>query len=137
LRWPAADITSRRSAELSATTMGRRNLAHADHLAHLHAIWQGETTALATDRYRQAIREALPAAWASDPLDSPQATWLWRTLRQAEAAGLDARDVARRAIEHRPLDGTRDLAAVLDARIRRDHPVMVPAQWRPWAEQVP
>jgi hypothetical protein len=132
-----ADIIGRRSAELSATSMGRRNLAHADHLAHLHAIWQGETTALSVDRYRQVIREHLPAAWASDPLDSPRATWLWRTLRQAEAAGLDVRDVARRAIEHRPLTGTRDLAAVLDARIRSDHPVMVPAQWRPWAEQVP
>src|SRR5205823_10573239 len=46
-------------------------------------------------------------------------------------------DVARRAIDRRPLTGTRDLAAVLDARIRHDHPVMVPAQWRPWAEQVP
>jgi hypothetical protein len=132
-----ADITSRRSAEMSATTMGKRNLANADHLAHLNAIWQGETTALAVDRYRQTIREALPAEWASDPLDSAQATWLWRTLRQAEAAGLDARDVARRAVEGRSLTGTRDLAAVIDARIRKDHPVMVPAQWRTWAEQVP
>ena len=112
-------------------------LAQADHLAHLNAIWQGETTALAVDRYRQAIREHLSAEWAGDPLDSAQATWLWRTLRRAEAAGLDVRDVARRAIEHRPLTGTRDLAAVLDARIRKDHPVMVPAHWRPWAEQVP
>ena len=106
-------------------------LAQADHLAHLNAIWQGETTALAVDRYRQAIREHLSAEWAGDPLDSAQATWLWRTLRRAEAAGLDVRDVARRAIEHRPLTGTRDLAAVLDARIREDHPVMVPAHWRP------
>jgi len=132
-----ADITRRHDAELSAAAMQRRNLANADHLAALHAIWQGETTRLAVGRYRQAIQDALPPGWNADPLDTPHATWLWRTLRAAEAAGLDIHDVARQAIDGRPLTGTRDLAAVLDARIRRDHPAMIPAQWRPWSAQVP
>jgi len=82
------DITRRHDAELSATAMQRRNLAHADHLAALHAIWQGETTHLSVARYRQAVHNALPAGYAADPLDSAHATWLWRTLRAAEAAGL-------------------------------------------------
>jgi len=132
-----ADITGRHDAELSATAMLRQNLANADHLAALHAIWQGETTRLAVDRYRHAIRAALPARWDADPLDLPQSTWLWRTLRSAEAAGLDIRQVARQAISGRPLTGARDLAAVLDARIRRDHPAMIPAAWRPWSAQLP
>jgi hypothetical protein len=131
------DITRRHDAELSATAMRHRNLAHADHLAALHAIWQGETTHLSVARYRQAVRDALPARVAADPLDSAQATWLWRTLRAAEAAGLDVGEVARRAIEDRPLTGARDLAAVIDARIRKQNPAMIPAAWRPWSAQVP
>lgn len=131
------DVLGRHDAELSATAMRRRNLAHADHLAALHAIWQGETTRLSVARYRQAVRSALPAPYAADPLDSAQATWLWRTLRAAEAAGLDVHDIARRAIERRPLTGARDLAAVIDARIRRDNSATIPAAWRPWAQQVP
>jgi len=63
---------------------------------------------------------------------------LRRSLRAAEAAGLKVRDVARRAIDARPLTGARDLAAVIiiDARIRRDNPAMIPAAWRPCSEQV-
>jgi len=132
-----ADITCRHDAQLSATAMLRRNLANADHLAALHVIWQGETTKLAVGRYRQAIHDALPPGWDADPLDSPRATWLWRTLRVAEASGLDIHDVARHAISGRPLTGARDVAAVLDARIRRDHPAMIPAQGPPWSAQVP
>ena len=131
------DITRRHDAELSATAMQRRNLAHADHLAALHAIWQGETTHLSVARYRQAVHNALPAGYAADPLDSAHATWLWRTLRAAEAAGLDVHDVVRHAVESRPLTGARDLAAVIDARIRRDHLAMIPAARRSWSAQVP
>jgi len=131
------DVTRRHDAELSATAMRRRNLANADHLAALHAIWQGETTHLSVARYRQAIHDALPAEHAADPLDSAQATWLWRTLRTAEATGLDVRDLVRQAIEDRSLTGARDLAAVIDARIRKGDPAMIPAAWGPWSEQVP
>jgi len=64
-------------------------------------------------------------------LDSHQATWLWRTMRAAESAGLDARDVARQALDGRTLEGARDVAAVIDARIRRETGALVPSPWRP------
>ncbi len=132
-----ADILDRPDEELSATAMRERNLAHADHLGMLNAIWQEETAGLSADRYRQAVREALPADWATAPLESGQATWLWRTLREAEAAGLDPADVARQAIQASPLTGTRDLPSVINARIRKAHPAMIPATWQPWSDQVP
>jgi hypothetical protein len=43
---------SRDGAELSATETRRRNLANADHLAILHAIWTAETRDARRYRYR-------------------------------------------------------------------------------------
>ena len=43
-----ADILSRDGAELSASAIRQRNLANADHLATLHAIWTAETQPPAT-----------------------------------------------------------------------------------------
>ncbi len=55
-----ADILSRDGAEQSASTIRRRNLANADHLATLHAIWTAETQAARDDRYRDLVTAALP-----------------------------------------------------------------------------
>src|SRR6266566_4066232 len=55
----------------------------------------------------------------------------------AEAAGLSASDVAAQAVQNRPLDGARDVAAVIDARIRQATGALPPAPWRTWAESVP
>jgi hypothetical protein len=100
-------------------------------------MWLGETAGHQTERYRRLVLDALPAQYAADGLTSPQATWLWRTLRAAEAAGLDAGDVARQAIDSRSLAGARDVASVVDARIRRQVDPLVPQPQRPWSEQVP
>jgi hypothetical protein len=97
----------------------------------------GETARLHAERYRQVIRAALPAGYEPDKLDSHQATWLWRTMRAAEEAGLDIAAVADRAISGRSLTGARDLASVIDAHIRREAGPMVPQPPRPWSEQVP
>ena len=43
-----ADVLSRDGAEQSASAIRQRNLANADHLATLHAIWAAETTPPAT-----------------------------------------------------------------------------------------
>jgi AAA domain/TrwC relaxase len=130
-----ADIIERDATEFSALELQRRNLINADHLAALNAQWQGETAGLAATRYRQVIRDALPPE-SADELTSRQATWLWRTLRAAEAAGLDVREVVARAVDGRPLTGARDIASVIDSRIRREN-TMVPGAWRPWSQQVP
>ncbi len=132
-----ADVLQRDGSQMSALETQRRNLVNADDLAVLNAQWQDQTARLHAERYRQVIRAALPAGYESEKLDSPQATWLWRTMRAAEAAGLDAAEVADHAIRGRSLTGARDVASVIDARIRREIAPMVPQAPRPWSEQVP
>jgi hypothetical protein len=117
-----ADVLGRDGAELSAFTIRQRNLANADHLGILHAIWTAETTPVRHDRYRDLVLAALPPGHRQ-PL-SPKARWLFRTLHTAELAGLDPAEVISTALASRDLGGARDTAAVLDARIRpRVHPL--------------
>jgi hypothetical protein len=132
-----ADILARDGAELSALETQRRNFASADHLARLDAMWRDQAGSLEVDRYRQVVRDLLPADVADQVEASHCAPWLWRTLRAAEAAGLNAAKVAAHAVRERPLDGARDVAAVLDARIRQAVGSLRPAPWTPWAERVP
>ncbi len=132
----AADILSHDGSEESALGTRASALANADHLAFLHAIWQGETKPVEEDRYRRIVLDALPAHTADD-LASHQATWLWRTLRAAEASGYDVRDVVRQAVDSQSLAGARDVASVLDARIRWRTGSAVPRPQRPWSERVP
>jgi len=133
----AADILEHDGTQESALETQSRALANADHLAVLNAMWQGETTGDQAGRYRRIVLDALPADYVADGLTSPQATWLWRTLRAAETAGLDAGDVVRQAIDSRSLTGARDLASVIDARIRRQVDPLVPQPQRPWSDRVP
>ena len=77
----------------------------------------------------------LPPGYRRQP--GHQAKWLWRTLRAAELAGLDPAAVLAAAIAERDLAGSRDIAAVLDARIRHRLGTLVPLPPRPWSEQVP
>jgi hypothetical protein len=91
------DVPDRSADDESATTTLRRALTDADHLAALHAIWQSETAGPRRERYRSCIATALPAGRDPAELDTPQATWLWRTLRAAETAGHDITEVVQRA----------------------------------------
>ena len=131
-----SDVLENEGAELSALEVQRRNLANADHLAKLHAIWEGETKDAITGRYERLLREHLPEGYKDAEL-SGHATWLYRTLRGAEAAGLDAGAVLARAIADKPLTGARDVAAVIDARIREETGTLVPQDPGPWADRVP
>ncbi len=78
---------------------------------------------------------ALPAGHRQ-PL-SHQARWLFRTLHVAELAGLDPAEVTRTAIASRDLAGARDIASVLDTRIRQRVYPLLPQPQGPWAERVP
>jgi hypothetical protein len=130
-----ADVLGRDGAELSASAIRQRDLANADHLGILHAIWTAETRTARHDRYSDLVLADLPPGHRQ-PL-SHQARWLFRTLHAAELAGLDPAEVIRTAIASRDLGGARDIAAVLDARIRqRVHPLL-PQPQGPWAERVP
>ena len=144
-RWPRALITEPRvtssgvlrrdGQELSATATRLRNLSNADHLAVLHAIWQNETTPVREQHYRDLLAAALPPEhWGEN---SHTARWLWRTLRGAERADRDAGDVLAAAVGERSLADARDVAAVIDARIRQRTGPVVPLPRRPWSEQVP
>src|SRR5207344_2483931 len=103
-----ADVLSRDGAELSATETRRRNLANADHLAVLHAIWTAETRDIRHDRYRQLVAAALPPRHRGEL--SHRTRWLYRTLHAAELAGLDSAEVIDTAIASRDLAGSRDIA---------------------------
>ena len=61
-----------------------------------------------------------------------QARWLWRTMRGAELAGLDPARILAEAIAERDLAGSRDLAAVLDARIRYRLGTLIPRPLGRW-----
>jgi AAA domain/TrwC relaxase len=131
-----AEVLERDGTEYSATEVRQRNLADADHLARLHVIWQGESREAVNGRYERELRDALPD-YLKDAELKGTSTWLYRALRDAEAAGLSSRDVLARAIERGSLADARDLAAVLDSRVRKQTQGLVPRQPKPWAEQVP
>ena len=130
-----AGVLDRDGQQHSATQTRDQALADADHLAILHAIWAAETTPAWDQAYRDLLMNALPPGYRRQP--GHQAKWLWRTLRAAELAGLDPGSVLADAVAERDLAGSRDIAAVLDARIRHRLGTLVPLPPRPWSEQVP
>ncbi len=48
------------------------------------------------DRFERSLRDCLPTALADEAMDDPARTWLWRTLREAEAAALDGGRCSRK-----------------------------------------
>ena len=101
----------------------------------MHAIWTAETTSARDQAYHALLMNTLPPGYRREP--GHQAKWLWRTLRAAELAGLDPARVLAGAIAERDLAGFRDIAAVIDARLRHRLGTPVPVPPRPWSEQVP
>jgi hypothetical protein len=130
-----ADILDRDGTQLSATETRARYLASADHLAVLGAIWAAETRHAHHTRYRDLVMAALPPGYRQEL--SHQARWLYRTLRSAELAGLDPAEVTWSAIASRDLAGARDIASVIDARIRQQVYPLLPQPQGPWAGRVP
>ena len=120
---------------LSATQTRNQALADADHLAILNAIWTAETTPAREQRYHDLLMTSLPPGYRREP--SHQARWLWRTLRAAELAGLDAAELLTAAIAERDLAGARDIPAVLDDRLRRRTASLIPLPAGPWTAQLP
>jgi AAA domain len=130
-----ADILDRDGTQPSANETRAHNLTNADHLAVLGAIWAAETKPAHDTRYRDLVMAALPDQYRQEL--SHQARWLYRTLRSAELAGLNPAEVARTAIVSRDLTGARDIASVIDARIRQRVYPLLPQPQGPWAERVP
>ena len=119
--------------QLSATDSREADWSDADRLDVLAPQW----TELQRHGRDAALRAAAPRRPGRGPgpagLEDPAATWLWRTLREAEAAGLDGPATLRRAVASGPLDDAESVAKVLDWRIRQ-HTAGLPAlAARPWA----
>jgi ATP-dependent exoDNAse (exonuclease V) alpha subunit len=132
-----AAVMARDGGELSATETLQLELSRADHLGTLGAIWDDLARRAQAATFERAMRAALPPTVAAQALDDPACTWLWRTLREAEAAGLDGPDVLRRAVTARSLDGARDVARVLDSRVRNMLAAVQPQLPGAWATRVP
>ena len=130
-----AAVLERDGQLLSATQDRHRALAGADHLAILNAIWAAETAPARQQRYRDLLLASLPPGYRREP--GHQARWLWRTMRAAELAGLDAGAVLAAAIAERDLAGARDVPSVIDGRLRHRTGSMVPLPAGPWSAQVP
>ena len=130
-----AGVLDRDGQQLSASQTWQQALTDADHLAILHAIWTDQTTSAREQHYRDLLMNALPPEYRREP--GHQARWLWRTLRAAELAGLDVEAVLAAAIGERDLAGARDLAAVIDARLRYRIGAPVPIPVGPWSAQIP
>jgi hypothetical protein len=128
-----AGMLDRDGQQRSATQTRNQALADADHLAILHPIWTAETTPARDQRYRDLLMSILPAADRREPCHQVK----WRTLRAAELAGFDAAQVLADAIGERDLAGVRDLAAVIDARLRYRLGALVPHPAGSWSAQVP
>ena len=84
-----ARCLDRDGQQLSATDTRAAEWSDADRLDVLGVQWQHVTRDAAQHRYEAAVRAALAGEEARQVLADPAATWLWRTLREAEAAGLD------------------------------------------------
>jgi len=132
-----ARVLARDGSELSATETLQHELSRADHLGVLGAIWDDLACQAQAARFEQAVHDVLPSGLAERALLDPACTWLWRTLREAEAAGLDGSEILQRAAAERSMDGARDAARVLDSRLRRMLAGIQPQPPGPWTERVP
>jgi hypothetical protein len=132
-----AGVLARDGGELSAMETLARELSRADHLGVLGGIWDDLLRREQHARFEQALRGALPGDLARSGVDDPACTWLWRSLREAELAGLDGGDVLREAVASRSMTGTRDVARVLDSRIRRRLEGILPQPPGRWVDRVP
>jgi len=99
--------------------------------------WQHVIREAAQRQFEAALRDALTPDQANEVLTDPAATWLWRSLREAEAAGLDGPAVLRRAVASGQLEDAESVAKVLDWRVRQQFTGMPAIAARPWLDQVP
>jgi len=130
-----AEALGRDDAEESATEYARRSLSNADHTGVLGSRWDDLANRADRERYTRLYMDALPDGFKAPP--SRAQTWLWRSLRQAEYAGLDAGEVLRAAVNSRPLYGLEDVTKGVYARVCKITDGLTPALLKPWTERVP
>jgi len=127
---------ARDGRQKSATDTREAEWSDADRLDVLGVQWEHVARQAQQRRYEAAVRDALPEQQAQEVMDDPAATWLWRSLREAEAAGLDGPAALRRAVAAGTLADADSVAKVVDWRIRQQIAGMPALAARPFAEQV-
>jgi hypothetical protein len=132
-----ADVLRRDGTVFSATETLRGELANADHLGVLGSIWYDLSRRSQAARFEASLRDTVPPPDVDAALADPACTWLWRSLREAESAGLDAGRVLRDAVAVSSLSGACDVVRVIDARVRRLLDGRVPQLPGSWSERVP
>jgi len=130
-----ADCMERHDSEESATEYQRRVLANADHLGLLAAPWADLAGRADRQRHEQLTLAAVPEEFHNQVREAM--TWISRSLRAAELAGLDAGEVIQAAVNSRPLDTLAHAGKGLQARLRRLTDPLVPQPVKPYAERVP
>jgi TrwC relaxase/AAA domain len=128
---------ARDGQQRSATDTREAEWSDADRLDVLGVQWQHVMREASQHRYEAALHEALTDEQVREVVGDSAATWLWRSLRAAEAAGLDGPAALRRAVAAAPLADAESVAKVLDWRVRQQIAGMPAVAARPWAEQVP
>ena len=130
-----AECLARIDAEDSAAEYGRRSLANADHTGVLGSRWDELANTADRERFTKLYMDALPEGFKAPPTSAQ--TWLWRSLRQAEYAGLDAGEVLRAAINSRTLAGLEDATKGIYARVCKITDGLTPLPLVKWTERVP
>lgn len=101
----------------------------------LNVPWRAPSAEARREHYRNLLTQALPPGYHAEP--GPEDQWLWRTLHAAELAGQDLAQVLAAAVAAPDLAGSRDVPAVVDARLRKSLGSLVPLPAGPWSAQVP
>ena len=97
--WP--QCSARTSEELSATETLERAFSDADNLAVLSRMWTDLSGGEYGRRYTEVLRDLLGEDQAQAVAADPRYTWLCRTLRAGEIAGMDGRQVLAEAVRRR------------------------------------
>jgi conjugative relaxase-like TrwC/TraI family protein len=119
-------VLERSGVEQSATETLEQAFSDADSLATLSRIWTDLTAGEYRRRYTAVLREHLGSDQAAEVCADYRYTWLCRTLRAAELAGMSGSRVLTAAIWQGSLANAESVAAVLDHRSRQIIPGTLP-----------
>jgi conjugative relaxase-like TrwC/TraI family protein len=129
-------VLGRDEEELSATETLERAFSDADNLAVLSRMWADLSGGEYGRRYTGVLAGLLGEKQAAAAAADPRYTWLCRTLRAGELAGMDGTQVLTEAVRAGSLADAENIAAVLDHRARQIIPGTLPLGGG-WAGRAP
>ena len=133
-----AGVLARDGGELSATETLERELSRADHLGVLGGIWDDLVRRDQHARFEHALRER-PARRPRPGRRGRPGVHLAvaQPARSRSWPGSTAATSSARRWPSRSMTGARDVARVLDSRVRRRLDGVLPQPPGPWADRVP